>query len=135
NLRLPAKDDQLLYTEKDGSLFLSLNKSRSKRYIELYITNRNTSEVRLLDAKNPTAKFALFARRKADERYSVADMGDDGFLIRTNRGGAVNFKLMTCPAGDTRRSVWKTFKRHRADVFIKGVEVFANHIVRLEVEK
>src|SRR5690606_22577509 len=46
------------------------------------------------------------------------------WVIRTNAGGATNFKIATAPSGSTSRTDWKDWIAHRDDVFIEGFELF-----------
>ncbi len=56
-----------------------------------------STEVRILEADDPTGEFRVFQPRQRDLEYSVEHQGDR-FLIRTNLF-ARNFRLMECPPG------------------------------------
>ena len=87
-----------------------------------------SSEFRMIDASKPNAAFTVFQPRMKDVLYSVITL-DDKFLIRTNKDGAKNFKLMECPLDKTDAAHWKELIPTRADVLLQSVEEFKNFIV------
>ena len=64
-------------------------------------------------------------------RYSVADRGDELFIL-TNSGGAVDFRIVTAPLAAPARANWRELVPHRPGTYILGIELFAGHLVRLE---
>jgi oligopeptidase B len=62
--------------------------------------------------------------------YSVSNVGDR-FIIRTNLD-AENFRLMEAPVANPGRENWRELISGRDDVFLQGVEVFADFMVVTE---
>ncbi|HVG22480.1 MAG TPA: prolyl oligopeptidase family serine peptidase, partial [Blastocatellia bacterium] len=49
--------------------------------------------------------------------------------IRTNEGGAKNFKLVVAPVAAPQKQNWKEILAHRTDVILEDVDLFADHYV------
>ena len=58
--------------------------------------DHETSEQRLIDLADPDAAPRLVAPREEGVQYSVADRGDELFIL-TNADGAIDFKIVTAP--------------------------------------
>ena len=68
--------------------------------------------------------------REKGHKYSV-EHRDGLFYIRTNRD-AKNFRLVTAPVSSPSPANWKELLPHRADVLLKGVELFQDYLVASE---
>ncbi|WP_299289950.1 S9 family peptidase [uncultured Mucilaginibacter sp.] len=123
-----AATDPVVYEEKDKSNYIHVDKSKNDRFILIYSQATLSSEVRMLDAGNPNGTFAVFQPRMKEVLYDVTPLADK-FLIRTNKDGAKNFKLMECPLNKTSAENWKEVIPVRADVLLQGVEEFKGFIV------
>ena len=121
-LGTPVADDVLVYEEPDDSFYMGIDRSRDDKYICIGVSSTVSDEMRCAPAADPKA-FTVFAPRERDVEYS-ADHLDGRWVIRTNAGGAKNFKLMTAPSDATSRTEWKDWIAHRDDVFIEGFELF-----------
>ena len=73
----------------------------------------------------------LIAPREKGVRYSVADRGDELFIL-TNQGGAIDFRIVTAPLAAPGRANWRELIAHRPGVYVLGMELYAGHLVRLE---
>jgi oligopeptidase B len=123
--------DILVYEEKDTGWFTHIHESSSGRFGVIAGGDHETSEQRLIDLANPDAPPRLIAAREAGVQYSVADRGDELFIL-TNADAAIDFKIATAPLALPERANWRDFIPHRAGVYIIDVELYANHLVRLE---
>jgi oligopeptidase B len=123
-------DDVLVYEEPDPTFSVSVWKTRSERFIMIDSEQTLASEVRFLDADDPTGKLRMIAPRERDVEYSVSNVGDR-FIIRTNLD-AENFRLMEAPVANPGRENWRELISGRDDVFLQGVEVFADFMVVTE---
>jgi oligopeptidase B len=122
--------DVLIYEESDPTFSVGLWKTRSDRFIVVHSEQTMASEVRFLDADNPMGDLRLIAPRQRGVEYSVNHAGDR-FIIRTNLD-AENFRLMAAPVSNPGRSQWSDLIPGREDVFLQGVDVFADHMVVTE---
>jgi oligopeptidase B len=123
--------DDLVYEEKDEMFDIGISRSRSRGYLFLTATSHTTSEVRFVSADKPGAEFRVVEPRKAGHEYYVEPQGDK-FYIRSNDGGARNFRLLTTSAADPSMKNWKEMTAHSADVMIEDIDAFANFFVVTE---
>ncbi len=130
---LGAAADELVYEETDALFNLTVERTRSRRYVLLTSGSFTTTEVRYAPASDPDAAFTLILPREQDHEYHVDHwMGagaDEVFYIRTNGDGRRNFRLVTAPVRDPRPARWTERIAHREDVMLEDVEVFAAHYV------
>ena len=130
-LGTPQSDDALVYEEKDSGWFTSISESSSGRFCVISGGDHDTSEQRLLDLSDPNAMPRLVAPREKGVRYSVDDRGDELFIL-TNEGGAIDFRIATAPLATPDRPHWCELIPHRPGVYVLNVQLYANHLVRLE---
>lgn len=125
-----VKADKLIYEEKDNQFYMGLYRSKSKKYIiNLSSHNGISTEYRIMDAGNPSVNFNVFLARKDGHEYNI-DHFENKFYVRTNMGGATNFKLMEVTENETNNPLaWTEVIPHREDVYLDGLEVFKKHLV------
>ena len=123
-----AANDAVVYEEKDKSNYIGVDKSKNNKYIFIHSQATVSTEIRMIDASRPNTAFVSFQPRMKEVLYQVYPL-DDKFLIRTNKDGAKNFKLMECPLNKTSAENWKDYVPVRQDVLLQGVEEFKNFIV------
>lgn len=127
------KADVKVYEEKDNQFYMGLYRGKSKKYI-INVSDHNgvATEYRILNDNDPKGDFKVFLARKDGHEYGIEHY-EDKFYVRTNMGGATNFKLMEVPENETNNTLaWKELIGHRKDVFLDGLEVFKNHLVLQE---
>lgn len=123
-----AKDDQLVYFEKDDTFSTFVYKEKSKKYLVIGSNSTLTSEFRILDAKNPDGEFRVFQPRKRGLEYSISHYGDK-FYVLTNKDKSTNFKLMVTPETKPGLENWKDLIPHRKDVLVEDIDIFKNYLV------
>ncbi|WP_119717066.1 S9 family peptidase [Cognatilysobacter tabacisoli] len=121
-LGTPASQDVVVYEEEDDSFYMGIGRTRDDRFICIGVDSTVSSEARCAPASDPR-EFTVLAPRERDVEYSADHFGGR-WVIRTNAGGAKNFKLVTAPTGSTSRAQWTDWVAHRDDVFIDGFELF-----------
>jgi oligopeptidase B len=124
-------NDRLVYHEEDSGYFLSVSESDSRKLILLDSHASETSEVRYLRADQPDAEPVLVAGRREGHDYDATDQGDR-LVIRTNRDGAIDYKLMETPLDAPGEENWTDLVPARDGVLVRGIEVFQDWLVRLE---
>ena len=124
-------DDKLVYEEPDSGWFTHIHESTSGRFGVIAGGDHETSEQRLLDLSNPDAPPRLVAAREEGVQYSLADRGDELFIL-TNADGAIDFKLVTAPLAAPERANWRDFIPHREGVYLIDIDLTAGHLVRVE---
>jgi oligopeptidase B len=130
-LGTPQANDVLVYEEHDSGWFTHIHESASGRFCVIAGGDHETSEQRLIDLADPDAPPRLVTARKIGVQYSVADRGNELFIL-TNADGAIDFKIVTAPLGSPERPHWRDLIPHRNGVYIIDIELYANHLVRLE---
>jgi oligopeptidase B len=126
-----AAEDELVYEEPDTEFACYVWKTKSKRYLIIGCSQTLSNEYRFLAADDPAGDFRVFLPREAEHEYNIDHFGDY-FYIRTNDGGAKNFKLMRTPITQTDKASWEEVIGHREDVLLEDFEVFREHLVVTE---
>ncbi len=119
------EEDVLVHEESDERFWIGIGLSRSERYLVLSAGSKITSEVRILEADNPTGEFRLVRPREIGVEYGLDHAGDH-FLILHNRN-AENFELATAPLDAP--GEWTPLIEHRADTRLLNVDAFQSHTV------
>ncbi len=130
-LGTPQSDDVLVYEEPDSGWFIHIEESASGRFCIIAGGDHDTSEQRLVDLSLPDAAPRLIAPRETGVRYSVADRGEELFIL-TNADGAIDFRIAKAPLVAPDRPNWRELIPHRPGVYILSTELYADHLVRLE---
>ncbi len=128
-LRTERSADASVYLDDDVLYNVGVGRSRNGGWIHLVSGSFSSGETWLLNAHNPESAPVLVRKREKDVEYDVTP-GNDWLYLLTNLGGAKNFKVMRAPLAAP--GEWSEWLPHRADVFVEGVDVFANHLVVLE---
>ncbi len=127
------KDDVVVYSESDAGFFIAVGKTQSRKFIVIDSHDHETSEVRVIDADDPTSAPRLIATREVGLEYSLGHNGGD-FYILTNAGGAEDFKIVTAPVANPGREQWRDLVPHVPGRLILDFTVYRDHLVRLERE-
>src|SRR5688572_3583576 len=125
-----AVEDKTVYTEKDKSNYLYLDKSRSNKFLLISSSATMSTEVLYLDADQPENEFKTIQPRMKEVKYAV-DEQNGKFLLLTNLE-AKNFRLMETPVDKTGVSNWKEVIPHRKDVLLEDVNAFRDYYVLTE---
>src|SRR5262249_7646928 len=126
----PKDKDTLLYEEKDELFWLDLSRSHDRKYLFHTSVSFTSAEQRYLSATDPAGEWKPILAREAGHEYA-ADHRDGKFYIRTNKD-ALNFRIVTCPVGDTDPKNWKDFLPHDPAVYVEGLTLFKDYAVVAE---
>ncbi|WP_339029075.1 S9 family peptidase [Bradyrhizobium symbiodeficiens] len=124
-------DDSLVFEEQDAGWFTHLHESTSGRFCVIAGGDHETSEQRLIDLAHPEAPPRLVAAREEGVQYSLADRGDQLFIL-TNADGAIDFKIVTAPLASPERRNWRDLIPYRPGIYIIDLDLYTGHLVRLE---
>ena len=117
-----------VYYEKDETFGTFVSKTKSKKYLVIGSSQTLSTEYRILDASDPTGEFRIVQNREKDHEYHIVHY-EDHFYIRTNKDGALNFKLMRTSINKLTKENWTDVIPHRNDVLLQGFEIFKDYLV------
>jgi oligopeptidase B len=120
------KKDALIFEEKDQRFELSLETSRSHKFIFLVSASETTTEVRYADADNPETDFKVLSPRVQGVLYQVDHSGDRFFIVTNDQ--AENFKIVTAPVANPDRQHWTDFIPYNPDEPVEELEAFAHYL-------
>jgi len=133
-----VRDDIEVYAVADGGRFVSLSRLQSGRFAAISVRDHDTSEAWLIDLEDADAEPMLVAPRETAMRYEIEHHPDFGgypaLLMRTNAGGAEDFKIAWTPLAATAREHWRDVVAHRPGVFVLGFAVLRDWLICLERE-
>jgi oligopeptidase B len=124
----PVDTDSEVYNERDETFSVFLSETKSHKYILINSSQTLTSETHYIESSKPDSELKIIEPRKINHEYEVDHLGGT-FFIRTNSGGATNFKLMKTPENKTFKENWTVVIPHRSDVLFEGFALFDNFIV------
>lgn len=130
--RRPARGgaDELVYTEPDPALFMSLSRTASNSHVVIHILGPDVDEVRLIPAADPLAEPMLVEPRSPGLHYRVEEWGGE-LVILTDADGALDGKLMRAPLDRPGRGHWRDWVAHRPGCHILQMLPFKGHFVHL----
>ncbi|WP_440710984.1 S9 family peptidase [Herbiconiux sp. YIM B11900] len=126
-----AAADEVVFTEPDERYWVGVGLTRSKKYLEIALGSKITSEVHLLDTTDPSATFEVVWPRREGVEYSVehAVVGGQDRLLILHNDGALNFELIAAdPARPADAAGWQTVLPHDPAVRLEDVDAFARHL-------
>ena len=129
-LGTPTTQDQLIYEELDEEFSCMVHKTKSEKFILIHSESTISSEVRFIQADQPTASPQMLQPRIAHLEYA-ADHYGDYFYIRTN-DQAQNFKLVKAPIANPSRENWIDVVPDRPEVLLEDFDLFSKYLVTQE---
>ena len=129
-LGTPTTQDLLIYEELDEEFSCMVHKTKSEKFILIHSESTISSEVRFIQADQPTASPQMLQPRIAHLEYA-ADHYGDYFYIRTN-DQAQNFKLVKAPIANPRRENWIDVVPDRPEVLLEDFDLFSKYLVTQE---
>lgn len=123
--------DALVYDEPDKTLFTSVGETSSRRYLTIWLTGYDCTELRIVPMDAPATAPMLALPRRAPVR-SDADHLHGRWVIRSN-DGARNFRLCLAddadPAALADPARWTELVAGREDATLEDFELFDLAIV------
>ncbi len=128
-----VSNDKLIFEENDPLFTVSVDRSRSGKYIFINSSASNSDEWYYISASDPDQKANIILERTPGHEYSVYDW-ENYFYIRTNKDAAT-FKLVRVPVDRSDKSKWEEVIPYQEGVTIEGADFFKNYFVVFEREK
>ena len=128
----PSSDIRV-FEEHDPGLFIHLRRSQSTRFAIIGVDDHASSEVYLLDLLDPNATPWRVEPRAPGVRYDLEHRGDRLFIC-TNADGAEDFKVVSAPLANPKKSSWIEEVPHQRGRMIIKIAVYPDYLVRIERE-
>jgi len=123
----PAASDELVFSEPDERFWVSVDLTRSEKFILIDVHSKLTSEVHVIPAEAPTTPPRVVHPRRQGVEYSVEHHGHR-FVILHNDGAedfALSYTSVDAP-GD-----WTPLIEHLPGTRLLEVDAFGRHLVVL----
>ena len=131
----PADQDELVLEEPDEQFEVTVRGTRSGGLVVLFAEHRDTSEVWVVDAHDPTgAPRSVGGRRRGVQYHAehcVLPDGGETLLVVTD-DEAPEFRLAQCPVprdGDQDHSAWTSVRIEDPAERLEQVDAFAGQVV------
>lgn len=121
----PEEEDALVHSEQDPAFYVSIRKTKTRKYILIEIESLSSSEVRFFDA-GTADEPRVIDRRRAGVEYSVEHQ--EGRLIIASDMGEIRRRLFQAPEDEPGPSSWVEFAVDE-ELDVEEVEAFRNHLV------
>ncbi|SDO81378.1 oligopeptidase B [Pedococcus dokdonensis] len=118
----PTEDDVLVHQEDDERFWMGVGSSRDDRWIMIGLGSKTTSEVRLLDAGDPTGEFRVVAPRREGVEYDVEPAGDR--LLIVHNADSIDSDLAWAPIDATSADQWQPMMRSQPGERFQGIDAF-----------
>ena len=122
--------DPVVFEEKDDTFSVYVWRTKSKKYLVMGSFQTVSTEMRVLDATNPSGRWKVVQPRERDHEYTVDHLGEH-LYIRTNHD-AKNFRLVRTEESKPSRENWEEVIPHRDDVLLESFELFDNRLAVAE---
>jgi oligopeptidase B len=130
-----AGDDVLVLEDPDGQFEVEVETSRTGDLLVITSANRDTSEVWVVDAHEPTSAARSVGGRRRGVEYTAEHVryadGSDELLLVTD-DDATEFRLARCPvprAGDQDSSAWRPLRPEDPAERLERADAFVGHVV------
>ncbi len=134
-LGTPAAEDELVLEEPDGQFELEVEASRTGDLMVIWSENRDTSEVWVVDATDPTSAPLSVGGRRRGVEYRAEHVrhpgGTDELLLVTN-DDATEYRLARCPVPrtvDQDATAWRPVRPENPAERLERADAFAGHVV------
>jgi oligopeptidase B len=134
----PATRDHLVFEEPDKRVDLMLHASRSGEVAIINGRSRDTTEVRLIALRDPTAAPVLIEPRRAATEYWIdharEEAAGEGVLYVVTDAGVPESTLMRAPLKEPGRASWKPVECQaigpaRSDTRLLRCDVFESYLL------
>jgi oligopeptidase B len=123
----PAEADVLVYEEPDPRFWMGVGVSRDDRWLMLGIGSKTTSEVRLLDAAEPTGEFRPVAPRREGVEYEVEPAHDR--LLIVHNADSPDSDLAWAPLTCSSHEEWRPLLGSEPGERFSGIDAFDDFAV------
>jgi oligopeptidase B len=119
-------EGELVYEEADERFFVGVDRTRDWRFVLIESGSKTTSEVRLLEGREPTGEARVVWPRRQGVLYDVVHH-DGTLFVRTNDAG-VDFRVVSVPADDPGGTPDEVLP-HVPGLYRTRLQAFRRHLV------
>ena len=123
----PADQDVLVYEEADPRFWMGVGTSRDDRWLMIGIGSKTSSEVRILDAADPTGEFRVVAPRRDGVEYEVEPARDR--LLVVHNADNPDSDLAWAPLDCTSHEQWRPLLKADKGERFQGIDAFDDFAV------
>ncbi|HHK73640.1 MAG TPA: S9 family peptidase, partial [Rhizobiales bacterium] len=127
------RQDRLIYEEADSGFFAGIGAVQSRKFLAIDAHDHQTSEIRLIDMKDPDGEAILVAPRQKGHEYDVEHHGD--YLYIRSNWQAEDFRIVRARLDNPGQEHWEDVVPHKPGRLILWHNCTAHHLVRLEREE
>jgi oligopeptidase B len=122
-----AGKDALILEETDVRFSVSIDGTKSGRFLLITSSSKDTNEVSRIPLGEPGALPSVFFPRKDGIRTFYTDRGDEWFILSNE--GAVNGRVFRAPLADPARGNWVEVLPGDEAIAYESVDAFATRVV------
>jgi oligopeptidase B len=122
------KQDVEIYRETDSGWFVGLDITQDDRYGFISIHDHETSEILLLDLDDAGEVPVPVFPRTIGVEYEI-DHHEGRLIVRTNHGGAEDFKIIALPVGETDLAKGEVLVPETPGRMVQSVNVLKNWLI------
>lgn len=120
--------DTLIYHETDSSYSVNISKTDSQAFILINSESINSNEIRYLGAKDTSANFKVFQKRKSGNKYTIQHNAGK-FYILTN-ANAKSYKIMSVNVLEQyRNESWEEIIKPNINQTLNSFQMLKNHLI------
>ncbi|XP_026701481.1 prolyl endopeptidase-like isoform X7 [Athene cunicularia] len=122
------KHTKLVYTEQDARFFVDIYCTKDRRFLTINSNSKTTSEVWLVDCRQPFKLPALVQARTKGVIYHVEHRNDELYIL-TTYGEPAEYKLMKAPVASSGMENWQLVYALEKKTKLVDLEMFSDHCV------
>jgi oligopeptidase B len=130
--RLGSAKPELVYEEKDTTYSLGISATKRGELLFMPIYKSDTTEWRILDARQPESAWRVFWAREDGHEYDLID-GGDRFYILTN-WQAHNFRVMEADFSAVHKKDWREVIPASDKLYFESFDAYQDFLVVSERE-
>ncbi|OPJ72368.1 prolyl endopeptidase-like isoform B [Patagioenas fasciata monilis] len=122
------KHTKLVYTEQDARFFVDIHLTKDRRFLTINSNSKTTSEVWLVDCRNPFKLPALVQARTKGVIYHIEHRNDELYIL-TTYGEPAEYKLMKAPVASSGIENWQLVYALEEKTKLVDLEMFSDHCI------
>ncbi|XP_017667146.1 PREDICTED: prolyl endopeptidase-like isoform X2 [Lepidothrix coronata] len=122
------KHTKLVYTEQDARFFVDIYLTKDRRFLTINSNSKTTSEVWLVDCRNPFALPALVQARTKGVIYHIEHRNDELYIL-TTYGEPAEYKLMKAPVASSGKENWQLVYALEKKTKLVDFEMFSDDCI------